>query len=72
MEKLKLLNENQISVMRKIPASYTGLQSFQDLGVLVNELDIITREMKNSVSEPNKFTNSTSSNTNEPLDLSVK
>ena len=70
MEKLELLNQKQIKVMWKIQDSTIETQCFQDMGTLVNEIDIITKEMKRSVLEPNK--NSSPSDNNEPLDLSVK
>ena len=71
MEKLELLNQKQIKVMWKIQDSTIETQCFQDMGTLVNEIDIITKEMKRSVHEPNKITNSYPSDNNEPLDLSV-
>ena len=72
MDRLKILNEKQMAVMWKLQVSSTGLQSFQDMGILVNELDIITRDMKKTILEPRKNSDSLSTNNNEPLDLSVK
>ena len=72
MDRLKILNEKQMAVMWKLQVSSTGLQSFQDMGILVNELDIITRDMKKTILEPRKISDSLSTNINEPLDLSVK
>ena len=72
MDRLKILNEKQMAVMWKLQVSSPGLQSFQDMGILVNELDIITRDMKKTLLEPRKISDSLSTSINEPLDLSVK
>ena len=61
-----------MAVMWKLQVSSPGLQSFQDMVILVNELDIITRDMKKTLLEPRKISDSLSTNVNEPLDLSVK
>ena len=48
-------------------------QNFQDYGTsFPNDLDLVIRGMKKSIQESQKLSNPSTSNIEEPLDLSVK
>ena len=74
-EKLKLVNEKYMAALWEIQASSSsnGLHNLQSHIVsLPNDLDLIIKEMKNSVLNSNRFSCPKKRNLEEPLDLSVK
>ena len=74
-EKLKLVNEKYMAALWEIQAlsASNGIQNLQSHIVsLPNDLDLIIKEMKNSVLNSNRFSCQKKRNLEEPLDLSVK
>ena len=74
-EKLKLVNEKYMAALWEIQAvsASNGLQNLQSHIVsLPNDLDLIIKEMKNSVLNSNRFSCQRKRNLEEPLDLSVQ
>ena len=73
-EKLKLINEKYMAALWGIQAisASNGLQNLQSHIVsLPNDLDLIIKEMKNSIFDSNKFSCQKKQNSEKPLDLSV-
>ena len=74
-EKLKLVNEKYMAALWDIQAqtASNGLQNLQSHIVsLPNDLDLIIKEMKNSILDSNRFSCQKKRNFEEPLDLSVQ
>ena len=74
-DKLKLVNEKYMAALWEIQAlsASNGLQNLQSHIVsLPNDLDLIIKEMKNSVLDSNRFSCQKKQNLEEPLDLSVQ
>ena len=74
-EKLKLVNEKYMAALWEIQAvsASNGIQNLQSHIVsLPNDLDLIIKEMKNSVLNSNRFSCQKKRNLEEPLDLSVQ
>ena len=74
-EKLKLVNEKYMAALWEIQSlsASNGLQNLQSHIVsLPNDLDVIIKEMKNSVLDSNRFSCQKKRNLEEPLDLSVQ
>ena len=74
-EKLKLVNEKYMAALWEIQAlsASNGIQNLQSHIVsLPNDLDLIIKEMKNSILDSNRFSCQKKRNLEEPLDLSVQ
>ena len=76
IEKLRILNDKYMALTGEfqiMSSTFGGSQNFQNYGTsFPNDLDLVIRGMKKSLQESEKFSNPTTSNSEEPLDLSVK
>ena len=75
VEKLKLINKKYTAALWEIQAIsvHNGLQNLQNHIVsLPTDLDLIIKEMNNCILDSNRFPCQKKSNSEEPLDLSVR